>query len=95
MRIGTLVLVLTAGWSVWMYRAPIMRTASTWFGPQREPLPVVTDTAASLTSNVAIALTDEDRPPEGPDRTGLHRPIGERDRLDGGKRYGLVGTQEL
>lgn len=75
MRIGSLVLVLIVGTTVWMYRAPVMRTASGWFGPHHTPLPPVTDTAVGAPTPKALERTqtkiDRLKAPTGPDSVVL------------------------
>lgn len=75
MRIGSLVLLLIVGTTVWMYRAPIVRTGSAWFGPHRTPLPPVTDTTVGAPTPRALQRTqtkiDRLKAPAGPDSVVL------------------------
>jgi hypothetical protein len=75
LRLGCLVLVLMAGGAVWLYRAPILRTASSWFGPHHTPLPPVTDTAVGAPTPKALERTqskiDRLKTPSGPDSVVL------------------------
>ena len=75
LRLGCLVLVLAAGTVAWAYRAPILRTATGWFGPHHTPLPPVTDTAVGAPTPKALARTqtkiDKLKAPSGPDSVVL------------------------
>jgi len=75
LRLGCLVLMLAAGSAVWLYRAPIVRAASGWFGPHRTALPAVTDSAVGAPTPKALERTqtkiDRLKAPTGPDSVVL------------------------
>jgi hypothetical protein len=59
LKLGCLVLVIAGGSAVWAYRAPIVRTASEWFGPHHTPLPAVTDSSVGAPTPQALARTQK------------------------------------
>lgn len=75
LKFGCLVVVLATSAAAWLYRAPILRTASEWFAPHHEPLPVVTDTAVGAPTPKALERTqgkvDRLKTPSGPDSVVL------------------------
>lgn len=75
LRLGCLVLVLVGGSAIWLYRAPILRAGSGWFGPHRTPLPAVTDSAVGAPTPKALersqAKIDRLKTPSAPDSVVL------------------------
>lgn len=75
LRLVGVVLLLAVGATVWLYRVPILRTASGWFGPHRTPLPPVTDTTVGAPTPKALQRTqgkiDRLKAPSGPDSVVL------------------------
>ena len=56
-RLVLVALLVAAGAAVWLYRVPIMRTASHWFSPRPAPLPPVSDTAVGAPTPKALQST--------------------------------------
>ena len=75
LRLGCLVVVLATSAAAWVYRVPILRTASDWFAPHHAPLPAVTDTAVGAPTPTALERTqgkiDRLKTPTGPDSVVL------------------------